>query len=670
MIPPIHSRVSSCALVLCLLPAMTAFRLTGAQDTTSCEPIRRQVPPAGIAVDDALQSQWRDALTKLTQRLQPLQSPLEADVAVLLKACRFALDFQELYSERDFSKVDRILQLAAKRLEELESDAASWPSAGGRQVRGFRSRVDDSVQPLGLLLPENWDRGPALPLFVWLHGRGDKTTDLHFLFERLEKDGQIAPPGCIVVHPFGRQCIGYKSAGETDVLEAIDFVCRHYPVDQGRIVLMGFSMGGAGVWHLAAHYTDRFVAASPGAGFAETARYRNLSPDQYPPQYEQMLWSIYDVPGYTRNLFGLPVVAYSGELDKQIQAARVMEQAFSAEGRTLEHLIGAGMEHKYHPDTLAEIVRRMQAAADLGQSSEERDLYLQTRHLRYATRRWFTIDGMAKPYADTRVDAKLNSAGEWELQTKNVSRLRIGPGAPANPIVIDGRRIVQTDSQPSTLLSCQSPTDKTWQAVDDFSIIRKRPGLSGPIDDAFIDPFLVVVPSGTSPHPMVDQWVRCELSNFLERWRTLFRGEARVRKDAEVSAEDLERFHIVAWGDSSSNRLLAKALASEIFPMQIRWDAQSLQLPDESFDSAYHVLLAIQPNPLNPQRYLVVNSGPTFRQAHDQTNSLQNPHLPDWVVVSTSEPPNAELPGKVIRTGFFDDRWRVTPETSWGKPSQ
>ena len=73
----------------------------------------------------------------------------------------------------------------------------------------------------------------------------------------------------IVLHPFGRQCLGYKSAGEMDVLDAVDHVLARYNVDPDRIALMGFSMGGAGVWHLGAHYPDRWavvdISEPPGA---------------------------------------------------------------------------------------------------------------------------------------------------------------------------------------------------------------------------------------------------------------------------------------------------------------------------------------------------------------------------------------------------------------------
>ena len=83
---------------------------------------------------------------------------------------------------------------------------------------------------IGLVLADGWATSKKpLPLYVWLHGRGDKSTDLHFICERLDKNGEVVPANAIVVHPFGRQCVGYKSAGETDVIEAIDFVCQNYP---------------------------------------------------------------------------------------------------------------------------------------------------------------------------------------------------------------------------------------------------------------------------------------------------------------------------------------------------------------------------------------------------------------------------------------------------------
>ena len=678
------------AIALLVSIAAVFANPASAQDRvdSACVQIERTLPPQGIEIADQDRVRWLQELDAIDKQAVALSADKVADVTVLTKACRLAIEFRELYQPKDANKVDRLIKLAQARLEQLRTTGLDWSKDSARQVRGFISAVDGSAQPLGLVLPEGWNTSKKpVPLYVWLHGRGDKSTDLHFICERLDKNGEVVPEGAIVVHPFGRQCVGYKSAGETDVMEAIDFVCKNYPVDKDRIVLMGFSMGGAGVWHLAAHYADRFIAASPGAGFAETSRYQNLKPEKFPPQYEQVLWSIYDVPGYTRNLFNFPVVAYSGELDKQMQAAKVMEEAFSAEGQKLTHLIGPGMGHKYHPDTLKEILSRLAEAQASARQTTQKQLWLQTKHWRYSSRDWITIDGLRSAYSDTRADAQLDG-DTWSIDTKNVSRLSLNlaaASAPRGKLVVDGQLIALPEkrliSDPSNKSSAGSASSLLltnsvgrWQTVASWSPLRKHPKMSGPIDDAFIDPFLVVMPSGEAAQPRVQQWVRCESVGFIDRWRSLFRGEPRVKLDKDVTADDMQRYHLILWGDAQSNSVIASTLAAlnstdpklnDAKFEKIEWKEESVRIGDHRFDADTHVPAFIYPNPLALDRYVVINSGPTFRQAHDRTNSLQNPHLPDWNIISLDTLPNESTPGRIAKCGFFDDGWQVDPKQTW-----
>jgi predicted esterase len=641
----------------------------------------------GLEIPQQRMDVWKRRLELLSKRLERLDHAQEADAAVLLKACDYALRFREIYRESDFEKLEEMLQLAETRINSLadaDTDPA-WLWQAGNQVRGYRSSVDGSPQPFGLVLPEGLSKDDSVPLYVWLHGRGDKITDLHFIHERLQKKGQISPPGAIVLHPFGRQCIGYKSAGETDVMEAIDFVCQEYPIDQDRIVLMGFSMGGAGVWHLAAHYSQRFCAASPGAGFAETARYQRLKPEDYPPVYEQILWRVYDVPGYVRNLFQLPVVAYSGENDKQIQAARVMEEAFASEGGRLQHLIGPGMGHKYHPDTLREILNRMATAAQAAAKMQanplaDSELFIQSPHQRYARHEWLTIDGVDQQYGDTRADAS-RIEGTWKLTTRNATRLTVDAShqqAPQQQVEIDGQILAVNQG---VLNRWQLSGGDKWEKVDAFPSIRKRPGISGPIDDAFLEPFLVVEPSLSSDEEELDQWVKCELKFLKERWASLFRGELPTKLDRDVTDADMARYHLVIWGTPSSNLLMKRLVRQrpvgseansssqsgkpgEFFIPGFTWNHERVGFGD-GYQASEHIPALIYPNPLNPDRYVVINSGPTFRPAHDRTNSLQNPHLPDWTIFSLAQPRNAESAGQVVEAGFFNDQWKIDKNLSW-----
>ena len=147
-----------------------------------------------------------------------------------------------------------------------------------------------------------------------------------------------------------------------------------------------------------------------------------------------------------------------------------------------------------------------------------------------------------------------------------------------------------------------------------------------------------------------------------------------LRRSKEVD-EDNQNCHLVLWGDAKSNPLIATLLKHPKTPLQ--WDAKQVKMGAESFDAATHVPLMVLPNKSIERVRLVddgkgnestetaaiglvlINSGLTFREAHDRTNSLQNPKLPDWAILDITQPPTAEAAGKVVAADFFDERWQV-----------
>lgn len=650
------------ALTNCL-PLLLSLTLCGV--AVSEEPplatITRRLPPAGTELPPDVRNKLKDRLRNVQWRLSNHTHPLTMDVHIFPMAVRLALDHDEFYSPKNVDGAFSLLDAADARIDALEQNKTPWADEHGTLVRGYRSSIDGSVQPYGLVIPEKLDwKSKPVPLYVWLHGRGDTKTNLAFLIERQKQIGQIAPDDAIVLHPFGRHCIGFKSAGEIDVLEAMDDVCEKYNVDRRRIVLMGFSMGGAGCWHIGAHYADHFVAMSPGAGFAETAQYQNLKPDDV-PWYEAKLWGVYDMPCYTRNLFNLPVVAYSGELDKQIQAARVMEEAFAAEGKKLPHLIGPGMGHKYHPDTLKEILARMKDARDRGLDTDPDKVSLQTRTLRYHKMHWVDVQGLDEHWRDARVEARRDGEDKLRVTTKNVAALRLSPAnvRSIKQISIDDQTMpvetLKRDAEQAPIISLVK-TEGRWQlGPTERNSLVKLPGLQGPIDDAFLDSFIVVRPTGKCRHEAVDRWVQFELRHFIDRWRALFRGAATVMDDVDVTDEIIAENHLILWGDPQSNAVI-KRLA-DWGPIQ--WGEEDITVGEKKFDAPGHVPVYIYPNRDALNRYIVVNSGPTFREGHDRTNSLQNPKLPDWAIVDLSQLPDELSPGKIVAADFFDEAWQL-----------
>jgi hypothetical protein len=183
----------------------------------------------------------------------------------------------------------------------------------------------------------------------------------------------------------------------------------------------------------------------------------------------------------------------------------------------------------------------------------------------------------------------------------------------------------------------------------------KRHGLQGPIDDAFLDSFVMVTPTGESWHPAAGAWCAGEQEHAVAHWRQQFRGDARIVADRDVSDTDVAAHNLILWGDPSSNAVLAK-IADRL---PIGWTKESITVGDTRLPSASHGLIMIYPNPLNPERYVVLSSGFTYREYDYLNNARQVSKLPDWAVVDLASPPTTQLPGAIPLAGFFDDQWRL-----------
>jgi hypothetical protein len=180
-----------CLLVFVSAACCRAF--ADAEDLPPIPPIARVLPPEGIEIPAEVRQGLETRLAATKKRLEGDVRENRADVEIFTKAVDYALLHHEFYVEKDFAKADWALDEANRRLDQLAEDQQPWLRATGLVVQGYRSTIDGSAQPYGLVIPKDHDFSKPATLYVWLHGRGDKSTDLHFLQERATKIGQIAP---------------------------------------------------------------------------------------------------------------------------------------------------------------------------------------------------------------------------------------------------------------------------------------------------------------------------------------------------------------------------------------------------------------------------------------------------------------------------------------------
>ncbi|MCA9248803.1 MAG: prolyl oligopeptidase family serine peptidase [Planctomycetales bacterium] len=648
----------------------------------------RPVPPVGIELSSANRAELEQGLHELNAAIAPLRASKDPRVAELLpdieiyaRAVRQGIAYREFYSERNVQDAKAELKEGLARATALTAGKPYWTTQKGLVVRGYRSRLDETVQPYGLEIPDSYTFDGKSPyrLDLWFHGRGERSTEPVFIAERTNRQGRYAPRDTIVLHPYGRYSNSFKFAGEVDVFEALEHAQRHYRIDEDRISVRGFSMGGAGCWQMAVHYADRFFAANPGAGFSETPEFLKSFQQETlkPTWYEKTLWQMYDCPVYVNNLRQLPTVAYSGELDIQKQAADVMEAALSEKGMSLMHVIGPQTKHAIHPDSATIIEAKLDSLARQGRERTPREVWLDTPTLKYNRMHWLTVTQLGEHWKPAHVHARLLQDDSWQgivVETTNVRGLRFHFDAGEWPFRFDKKIGLIIDDQPGEVRNSESlrnlfvQTDRSFDCEVHFDGeqwvlgppadgLRKKHDLQGPIDDGFMDSFLVVRPGGKARHEAVDQWTHSELDHFLREWRRQFRGDALVKLDAEISEADIATKHLILFGDPASNRLLA-SIADKL---PIAWGEDRITVGAQSFDAAHHAPALIYPNPLNPKRYVVLNSGFTYREYAYLNNARQVPKLPDWAIFDLRTPPDALWPGKVAAADFFDEQWRLKP---------
>ncbi len=685
------------SLLLASLTALPASLLAQATPTA------KQAPPPGIEVPEADATALKSALTSLENELAPLRAKTKnppasqtatlADVEVFHKAPLYALTYHEFFKPGEIAAAKTQLALGLDRAKELAAGKPSWPSATGPLILGYTSRIDGSVQPYGLIVPDDWKPGDKTPrpIYLWFHGRGDTLSEVNFISGRLKAKRDFATANAFELHLYGRYCNASKFAGEVDAFEALADVQHRYSIDSNRIAVMGFSMGGATAWHLGAHHAGLWTVVSSGAGFAETQIYAKVYDEKKlpPPWWEEVLYRLYNVTDVAVNYFDVPLLAYSGEIDPQKQSADIMDAAMAREGLKMERFIGPNTAHKYEPETKKELSKRVDAIMAKGREPLPPRVRFQTFTLRYNQMKWITLDALEQHWEKADIDAQLVDEGTFQIKTKNIAAFTIAlPAGPApldktHPprVVIDGQELVGPAVREGWTASFKKTGGK-WGRGEPMAIgavtgdfpplnpakaltaqappgtpaapLAKRHGLQGPVDDAFMDSFIFVRPTGKALNDKVGAWAQSEFEHAVGAWRTVFRGDVRIKDDTALTAEDVGGSNLVLWGDPGSNKVLARILPQ----LPLQWTTDKLTVGTQTASAADHAPILIYPNPLRPERYVVLNSGFTFRMGARTSNSLQTPKLPDWALIDLRTPPSEQWPGQVVDAGFFDEHWQ------------
>ena len=599
-----------------------------------------------------------------TLEAKHVDDTLLVDVEIFHQAALWIMKYpEEFFRKESVASTLSILDQGIERARQLEEGKSPWTSQKGRLIRGYRSALDGSVQPYRLTVSDTYHGVKPVPLDVIEHGRYVTRYEIDFM-NSFEKTGADRPylPGTIQIELFGRGYNTYHWPGEVDIFEAMAAVEKAYKIDPERIALRGFSMGGAGVWHTAFHYPDRWASIEVGAG--DTVSHRmpviaNL------PSYTQAVCHIFDnLFEWSINAFNTPFIAYVGELDPTIVKHVAVREQLTRDGFHLSgepftgihvaeipsmlFLVAPNTPHHTDPEYRKRMdVMTLENLARGRQSPQH--IRFVTFTTRYNQSHWVTVDGLEKHYERGEVDAKRSdSRDQYEIATKNLTRLALHETDRATSIDIDGQKLHVKPSPEITLEKSKG----TWKLADSHEVgLRKKHGMQGPIDDAFLEPFLIVRPTGTPWNVAANEQALRILTRFDRQYTMAYRGSVRMKDDKDVTEADLKMYNVVLFGDPGSNRWIAK-LSGKV---PLGWTRENVTVGSRSFSAAESVPAFIYPNPLNPAHYVVINSGLTADWA-DWAGDFATPRLGDFAVLKVKE--GVEDP-EVAYGGLFDEAWKL-----------
>jgi hypothetical protein len=587
-----------------------------------------------------------------------------ADVEVYAKAAEWIVRHGEWFAKDSPRQTLAVLESGLERAKAAAQGKTLWRDIRGKPVvRGFRSRIDGSVQPFAVTLPEGF--GEVDRKWRWdvvLHGRDQTLTEVKFIYARENAKPAATPADYVVLEPYGRGNNAYRWAGETDVFEAE--VALGEVERLGPRVLRGFSMGGAGTWHTGLHHPFRYAVIGPGAGFTTTRGYIKNLPASL-PDYQEACLHIYDAVDYAENAFNVPVVAYSGERDPQKAAADNIEARLKAfkEPVRFTHLVAPGLEHRMPPEWQAKAEAEYEK--HLGPKQAPDRIHFVTYTTRYpGDWRPVCVEALDRHYDRAVVDA-VWVEDQLEVRTTNVRALQLLSAirGPHKTVRIDGQEVqARADRDKERRDFTLVKENGTWKAVDPKERVmqlRKAPEKAmyrqGPIDDAFMRRFYVVPPSGNAWHDATGRYASAAASRFVREWDKYFRGAVIQRPEGVRDETELVLGNLVLFGDPASNPMIAKLV--DKLPIKWTWDA--LVVNGVGYDPATHVPVLIYPNPLGRYNYVVINSGHTFHEADLKgTNALLYPRLGDWAVLKPTPTEKDPAAAVVVAAGLFDEFWQ------------
>jgi len=487
----------------------------------------------------------------------------------------------DIEAHKLLTKLDHAINILGQKKDYLDSLHGVYTAA-------YISEVDNSCQTFTLDIPQKYVSGVPMPLVVFLHDAEQKTSEF---FRNTDPEIPF-----FSVQPSARgESTAYLGLSAIDVIETIIFMTNFYSVDPERIYLLGNGMGGYGVWRIGTAYPQLFAAVASLGSYSA------------------------NIP--LRNLFNLPVYIAHGEVDLitpvgySIAAADYMKKL--ACPVILNVLHGVGYRLKF----AIQSIHPIKWLLGNRKVSTPKEVIIKNNYSTFDECYWLKIISRETPRKSAKAVARLINVNQLVIYFENVENAVISLDDKLVDhdsllgIILNGKYIEYSAPLPDKIYI--SKKENSFNLSEKFAVPgNKRLYQPGSWQNFYDGEPLMIVKGTTGNDQTINKINQCasEISKWSYIARKMNYATIPVKKDSELTDEDIKKYNLILLGTSEQNEYLKK-LNDKLL---LKIDKSTIDISNKKFSLKGNGLWLCQINPENQKKLIWVwaSENPDFYDAN------------------------------------------------------